>query len=227
MAKYLIFNTYYFLCIFCSQIIAQENMSQIVNNHSTTKIGNAYWTTSNLAVSKFNNGDIIPQAKNKEDWKKASINKTPIWSYYNFDSLNYSQYGKLYNWFAANDSRGIAPIGFHIPNVEEWSQITLDINEFPIDNNVGKQLKTKTSWNYRNGENKLNFNGFPLGIGGGFSGDFFWFGDKCFFWCSEDTSFGENISEQAWCFSLTSHDDDLSQLLQQKSMGLLIRCVKD
>jgi uncharacterized protein (TIGR02145 family) len=227
MAKYSILFPFCFLNIFFIQISAQENHSQTVENYTTTKIGNAIWATSNLAVSKFRNGDIIPQAKNKEDWKRASIDQTPIWSYYNFDSVKYAQYGKLYNWYAVSDSRGITPSGFHIPSVEEWDGLISTIREMPNDNNVGQQLKTKMGWSSGGGENKLNFNGFPLGIGGGMSGDFFWFGEKCFFWSSSDTSFGNVVSEQAWCFNLAFFNDELNQLLQHKSMGLLIRCVKD
>jgi uncharacterized protein (TIGR02145 family) len=87
----------------------------------TVTIGTQVWTTKNLDVSTFRNGDVIPQASTDEAWEAAGGNKQPAWCYYDNDSANGTKYGKLYNWYAVNDPRGLAPEGYHIPTDEEWT----------------------------------------------------------------------------------------------------------
>jgi uncharacterized protein (TIGR02145 family) len=91
----------------------------------TVVIGNQEWTQRNLDVSKYRNGDIIPEVK---DYKKWISLKTGAWCYYNNDPVNGSIYGKLYNWYAVNDPRGLAPEGFHIPSVKEWKDLQSYLN---------------------------------------------------------------------------------------------------
>ena len=86
----------------------------------TIKIGSQEWTTSNLNVSKYRNGDIIPEVKDPNKWAKLT---TGAWCYYNNDPNNGVIYGKLYNWYAVNDPRGLAPEGFHIPTNLELNSI--------------------------------------------------------------------------------------------------------
>ena len=81
------------------------------------------WSSENLSVSTFRNGDTIPQALNATDWENAGIAETPIWAYYNYDSANGPIYGKLYNWYVVNDPRGIGPVGYHVPTIAEWTTL--------------------------------------------------------------------------------------------------------
>jgi hypothetical protein len=100
------------------------------------KIGDQIWMAENLNVDKFNNGDLIPEAKTKEEWKAASKNGQPAWCYHNNISSNGSKYGKLYNWYAVTDPRGLAPEG--------WK--TEDLLQ-----------------NSGDGTNSVGFNGLPAG----------------------------------------------------------------
>ena len=75
------------------------------------KIGNQIWTLKNLDVATYRNGDVIQQAKNGNDWGIAGVLKIGAWCYYDNDSSNGTTYGKLYNWYAVNDPRGLAPTG--------------------------------------------------------------------------------------------------------------------
>ena len=93
------------------------------------KIGQQVWTTENLNVDKFRNGEIIPEAKSEEEWIEAGDNKKPAWCYYNNDPSNGTKYGKLYNWYAVNDPRGLAPEGWHIPSDKEWDVLTNYLGE--------------------------------------------------------------------------------------------------
>ncbi|MBL0014028.1 MAG: fibrobacter succinogenes major paralogous domain-containing protein [Flavobacterium sp.] len=84
------------------------------------QIGTQIWMTKNLNVSRYRNGDPIPQVANSAQW--ANLN-TGAWCYYANSTANGPIYGKLYNWYAVNDSRGLAPEGWHIPSDAEWTTL--------------------------------------------------------------------------------------------------------
>ena len=93
----------------------------LVLNAQTVTIGTQVWMTKNLDVAKFRNGDPIPEAKTDEEWEKAGENKQPAWCNYDNNPANGTKYGKLYNWHAVNDPRGLAPEGYHVPTDAEWT----------------------------------------------------------------------------------------------------------
>ena len=86
------------------------------NSYKTVQIGTQLWIASNLNVSHFRNGDPIPEAASAAEWKQAAEDKRPAWCYYNNDPVNGRTYHKLYNWYAVNDPRGLAPYGWHVPS---------------------------------------------------------------------------------------------------------------
>lgn len=107
----------------------------------TVKIGSNYWSTKNLNVAIFNNGDLIPEAKTVEEWRKAGRNKQPAWCYFDNNPENGEKHGKLYNWYAVNDPRGIAPDGWHVPSYNEWQTINSEFG-----NDAALTLKSNTGW---------------------------------------------------------------------------------
>lgn len=110
-----------FIIYFLSIYIACAQLE--TGNPNTVVIGAQVWSTENLNVTVFNNGDPIPEAKNKKDWDKAIKRKLPAWCYFEYDAGYGVKYGKLYNWYALSDSRGIVPKGFHIPHLLEWEEL--------------------------------------------------------------------------------------------------------
>ena len=118
----------------------------------TVTIGKQVWMTKNLDVSTFRNGDPIPEAKTDEAWKAAGENKQPAWCYYDNDPKNGTKYGKLYNWYAVNDPRGLAPAGYHIPTDAEWTVLT---NYLGGEDVAGKKMKSTSGWDsYTTGGSK-------------------------------------------------------------------------
>ena len=109
--------------------------------YKTVTIGAQVWMAANLNVSTFRNGDLIPQATSDAEWKAADENKQPAWCYYDNDAKNGAKYGKLYNWYAVNDPRGLAPAGYHVPTDAEWT--TLD--NF-LGDDAGKKMKSTSGW---------------------------------------------------------------------------------
>jgi len=113
--------------------------------------------TKNLNVSTFRNGDPIPQAKTVEEWKKAGENQQPAWCYYDNDPADGEKYGKLYNWYAVDDTRGLAPKGWHVPSNAEWTILTDYLGGMNVVG-IGTKMKSKTGWNEDgNGTNSSGF----------------------------------------------------------------------
>jgi hypothetical protein len=106
-------------------------------------IGTQVWTTKNLDVATFRNGDLIPEAKTDEEWKAAGENKQPAWCYYDNKAANGTKYGKLYNWYAVVDYRGLAPAGWHVPTDEEWTVLSTYLGGKEV---AGEKMKSRSGW---------------------------------------------------------------------------------
>ena len=108
--------------------LSQMSTSKLVKKTATkvaTKAvyGNYNWASDNLNVSTFRNGDAIPQVKSNEEWEKAGKEGKPAWCYYKNDPQNDKKYGKLYNWHAVSDPRGLAPEGYRIPTGQDIKRL--------------------------------------------------------------------------------------------------------
>ncbi len=129
-----------------------------VNLPSVT-IGTQVWTTKNLDVVRYRNSDLIPQVRDSATWENLT---TGAWCWYNNDSATYgSVYGRLYNWYAVNDPRGLAPAGWHVPTDFEWTILTTFLGgEFY----AGGPLKSAVGWNVNTATNSTGFSALPGGM---------------------------------------------------------------
>ena len=137
----------------------------------TISIGKQEWLDSNLAVDTFRNGDAIPEAKTKAAWLKAGKEGKPAWCFYNNDPSNETKYGKLYNWYAVNDPRGLAPDGYQVASEKDWQVLKTFLDD---DNNLGagNKLKSQVGWDNppirRYSYSKVNQGqGMYINVGGG------------------------------------------------------------
>ena len=185
----------------------------------TVTIGSQTWMTKNLDVSTFRNGDPILQAKTKEEWAKAGENKQPAWCYYENNAANGKKYGKLYNYFAVKDPRGLAPIGFHIPLDNEWSILTDYLGGEEV---AGKKMKSTIGWPENgNGNNSSKFLALPGGTCNG-SGAFINIGKFTYFWSSS-----EHNTINGFERDLGYSHDGIGKGGVAKVEGLSVRCLKD
>lgn len=132
----------------------------------STKIGAQVWMVKNLEVASFQNGDPIPQAKTAKDWVKANEAKQPAWCYYKNNPANGNPGGKLYNWYAVNDSRGIAPEGWRVASKEDWDILLDTIARKNNTNNdiSAPRIMSEQGWkDGRNGINDTGFTAIPVG----------------------------------------------------------------
>lgn len=189
--------------------------------NDAVKIGTQTWSGKNLDVAYFRNGDPIPEAKTNEEWEKAGENKQPAWCYYKNDPANGKKYGKLYNWYAVNDSRGLAPAGWHIPSEKEWNIL---IDYLGGESIAGGKLKATTDWNYPNKDvtNSSGFSGLPASFRSAVS-NFYYAGFIGVFWSS--TVYKTNY---AWHLSINyDYPTAIMNYYNDMAEGCSVRCIKD
>ena len=182
-------------------------------------IGTQTWTAKNLDVATFRNGDVIPEAKTNEEWKAAGKNKQAAWCYYENNPENGTKYGKLYNWYAVKDTRGLAPAGWHVPTDQEWTVLYPYLGGEGV---VGKKMKSRSGWlENGNGTNSTGFAGLPGGCRVN-NGDFGSIGYVGCWWSTLES--GVSL---AWGRKLYSYYSDLYSFSSYSTNGFSVRCVKD
>jgi uncharacterized protein (TIGR02145 family) len=192
------------------------------------KIGKQIWMAKNLDVTHFRNGDPIPEAKTDKEWQKAGEKKQPAWCYYKNDAMNGKKYGKLYNWYAVNDPRVLAPERWRIASDSDWSSM---LDYLGGEDVVGEDIRNENGWDKNfNGTNKSGFSGLPGGFRAGELGDrleelFNEEGSSGNWWTSSDY-WGGN---EAWLRSMNIlvHYAKVFRYFDDKSNGFSVRCILD
>jgi uncharacterized protein (TIGR02145 family) len=192
------------------------------NTYQTVVICNQTWTKNNLNVSKYRNGDIIPQVTNAAQWANLT---TGAWCYYNNDPATGATYGKLYNWFAVNDPRGLAPTGYHIPSDLEWISLTTCLGGVGYAGSKMKEIGT-LHWLSPNTDatNLSGFTALPAGNRSFYDGTFSLIQRETAWWSSTQAG----TSTDAWTRGLY-YASGVAVLRNdmKKKFGLSIRCIKD
>jgi uncharacterized protein (TIGR02145 family) len=186
-------------------------------------IGKQVWMSENLNVNKFRNGDPIPETKTEEEWKKAGENGEPAWCYHKNNPDNGDRYGKLYNWYAVNDSRGLAPEGWKIPSDEDWIRLTDFLGGESV---AGTIMKSTDFWADNDGEsgngtNESGFSGLPGGLRDD-DGTFYGAGGYGYWWSSTVYSTGS-----AWFLALGYGTGYVLRDYYGKGSGFSVRCLRD
>jgi uncharacterized protein (TIGR02145 family) len=200
-----------------SMVVNPKDGSEI----SIIKIGKQDWMVYNLDVSTYRNGDPIMEAKSKEEWEKAERDKKPAYCYNRFEGMKNEKYGKLYNWYAVNDPRGLAPEGFHIPTHEEWSRLI----KFLGKDKTCLKMQSMTGWPYHTATDVYNQSGFsalPVGIEVITAAYNLTAGNTTAWWTSTESS-----AELSWCRELNSTNNTVGTWSHSKGDGLSVRAIKD
>ena len=146
---------------------------------------------------------------------------------YNNDAANNTTYGKLYNWYAVNDSRGLCPTGWHVPSDVEWTTLInyLDPNADGGNyaNIAGGKMKSTTGWTSPNSgaTNESGFTGLPGGFRE-YAGTYIFIGDDGNWWSST-----EDYSAGAWGRILVYYHSGVGRYNSNKRLGFSVRCFRD
>ena len=200
-----------------------------IHTYSTIPIGEQCWFSENLRSKHYNNGDAI------SDWDN-NTSSGAVAVYGEFFECDYfapldgvevdpcdetwslNEYGRLYNWHAVDDSRGLCPSGWHVPSDNEWTMLTDHLGGASI---AGGQMKTDYGWYYGgSGTNSSGFSGLPSGeinssISSGAGGRGYW-------WSSSPDG-----SYRAWHRYLVHSSEGVHRNSENPNSGFSVRCVQD
>ena len=218
--------------------LGEFNCGDLMNYHgydyATVQIGEQCWFAENLRNEHYANGDAIPGELSNSEWSIASEGAQAI---YNNDATNLAGYGRLYNWYAVDDARGLCPSGWHVPNDGEFMTLEMELGMSEFEANLtgqrgtdqGTQMKSSPedspSWE---GTNTSGFSGLPSGLRG--TDGIFMVGLP-----SVNSWNGHGLF---WSTSVIDVEDAINRLLyytdtevyrQQRNQhqGLSVRCLKD
>ncbi len=194
------------------------------NLYDTVSLCNKVWTTENLKVSHYRNGDAIPQVQDNLQWENLT---TGAWCWYNNDSVNFSKYGKLYNWYAVNDPRGLAPAGWHVPTENDWVALANCLGGEAV---AGGKIKTRGTIQASTGiwetpnvtvDPDSHLKGLPGGYRDG-PGSFIGLGSYNYWWTSTQQDAGTARMQVVINFV-----SNLNKGFFGKHYGFYVRCVND
>ncbi len=213
---------------------------------NTVSIGTQVWMQENLDVSRYRNGEPIRYAATSQDWLDAAAKGEGAWSYYKNDVASNGKYGRLYNWYAVQDPRGLAPSGWHVPTTQEFKKLSTALGGVYV---AGGKMKSTTLWlspifaadnsgqptvcvpngnvlasvcrpNFT-ADNSSRFTGMPGGMRGT-DGGFFFMGENAFFWSSTEST--RTISSYG---ALSYHLPTFVQGTEQNADGMSVRCIRN
>lgn len=187
------------------------------NVYNTVAIGTQVWMKENLKVTKYRNGDAIPNVIDDSQWDDLT---TGAYCYYDNSSSNGTTYGGLYNWYAVNDSRKIAPTGWHVSTLTEWMTLITYLGGESVAG--GKIKETGTiHWQSPNigATNESGFTALP----GGFRWDeFYSIGSTGYWWSST-----ESTLSNAWGLVVYNDYSEINHWENGYWCGYSVRCLRD
>lgn len=201
------------------------------NEYPTVQIGTQTWMKTNLKTTRYRDGSSIPTGLSDSQWQSTTSGAYAI---YGNNAANDATYGKLYNWYAVADPRGLCPAGWHVPTDAEWktleTQLGMPASELDQTGwrggtqNVGGKLKAVSSLWLSPNTGATDESGFS-GLPGGFRnniGYYYNIGDYGYWWSSSETS-----STNAWNRSLISYFGNSNRDISDKPSGFSVRCLRD
>ncbi|MGM0737620.1 MAG: fibrobacter succinogenes major paralogous domain-containing protein [Bacteroidota bacterium] len=207
------------------------------NEYRTVIIGNQEWMTRNLNTTRFSNGDSIPNVKDSRAWRDLDA---PAWAFYNNEDYFENSYGKLYNWYAVNDPRGLCPAGWTVPSNDDWNtlrdylsrsdtteRLQASLEEAGMHEgmaSVGDVLKSTDMQHWQSpNEGATNESGFSALPGGNRSenGTFGGIGNTGLFWSATEAD-----PDLAWMLMLVHRDISSDMLYAHKRHGFSVRCIR-
>ena len=212
------------------------------NAYNTKLIGSQCWTTTNLKVTKYNDGTLIGDSTNST-WGTAVIGAR---TGYDVSVVPLSDYvgtfGYLYNWYAVNDPRKLCPDGWHVPTDSDWNKLVISLHSGTIvadtsstsstqSTTAGTVMKSQainssvgSGLGWDPGSPGTNTSGFTA-LPGGFrnnAGSSLGIRGLVVFWSAT-----ENVGSYAWYRRLLASNGGVDRFSSSKSIGASVRCLKD
>ncbi|MBE0648177.1 MAG: hypothetical protein IH596_10365 [Bacteroidales bacterium] len=192
------------------------------NAYNLITIVDQGWLRENMKAVHYSNGDSIPEITGNSDWVNTTEGARCD---YNNDTVNAKDYGHLYNWHAAHDTRNLCPEGFHVPVNGEWNKLIDYLGGWAV---AGGKMKEKgtTHWTWPNSgaNNSSGFTALPGGSrnnGGVFGDDM---GTFAAIWSSSNAP----TSGYGYAVGMDNEGGDIANNDEMdETWGLSIRCVQN
>ena len=206
--------------------------------YGTVEMGDQCWFTDNLRTAVYGNGDTIPSLLTNTSWFQTLEGATAVYGdgsfintacgYYNTasswvcdETQSLPVFGRLYNWYAVDDTRGLCPTGWHVPTDEEWTNLRSYVIQQGFILTEGLALKTTNGWDEDgNGTDDFGFSGQPSGRRG--SGGGFTAAERFGYWWSSTQT-----GDQAWFQTLSYNSSAFVRSYEYPRHGLSVRCIQD
>ena len=182
-------------------------------------IGDQCWFAENLQTESYRNGDPIPSGLNNSDWALTTEGAVAVYGEGSEGATaNLAAFGRLYNWYAVSDPRGVCPNGWHVPTDADFSELV----EF-LGGSLVAALPMKSSPSDEPAWDGTNASGFS-GLAGGsrtIGGEFNAVDSFGYHWSVTSTG------TAAWSRRMSSGNAGVSRLSSSLRLGLSVRCVQN
>jgi len=207
--------------------------------YTAVEIGDQCWFAENLRTMVYANGDVIPAGLTDGEWTTTTFGATAVYGEGSSDCYNLSpdvdacdevqslaEYGRLYNWYAVADARGLCPNGWHVPTDGEWTELEDYITSQGFSGTEGTTLKSTTGWAayYEvdgNGTDDFGYTALPGGYRFDVNGLFNDTGKYGYWWSSSPSG------SLAWLRTLKYGNSGIFQASNNRRDGMSVRCLKD
>ena len=203
------------------------------HDYATVLIGGQCWFAENLRSENYTDGSVIPADLDDAAWSTTTAGAVTVYNEGNSsEGTHLATYGRLYNWYAVDDARGLCPSGWHVPTDSEYMTLEMELgmsytdanNTLFRDTDQGAQMKSSASDSPAfDGTNTSGFSGLAGGFRGS-NGVFYSAGSNGFFWSASSAS---AYGTFAWERSLVGGYNEVGRDISNLTGGFSVRCVRD
>ena len=224
--------------------------------YGVVQLGDQVWFSENLRTTVYANGSQIPAGliggEYGGEWSTtygatAVYGEDDFWEGDGSECEEYSPdidacdeaqslaaYGRLYNYYAVVDNRGLCPTGWHVPTDGEWMVLEMELGMSESEANStglrgtdeGTQLKSTYGWNFAgNGTDDFGFSALPGGYRYDHNGYFYGAGSKGRWWSS--SSYSNYLGMYGWSRTIYSYDSAINRFYEDLQVGFSVRCLWD
>lgn len=196
------------------------------HTYPVVTIGAQCWMAANLRVARYRDGSAIPNVTDNATWNGLT---TGAWCHFGNNAGHDTVYGKLYNWYAVEDPRGVCPLGWHVPLDDEWIQLADFLGGESVAGGAMKttgDLESGTGlWHAPNtgATNSSGFSGIPNGGHFSSNGGFFDFLETFSYWWTS-SELGPGTARCRVLFTMLA---DIGWGNEPKENGFCLRCLRD
>lgn len=179
-------------------------------------IGGLDWVSHNIDAATFRNGEPIPIIDDAVAWEKAGKAGLPAMTIYQGPGDRPGKWGRLYNYAAVIDARGLCPDGWRVPDDGDWAHLERELGS----SSAALRLRARSGWLRGTGLDDVGFAALPAGFRTQ-RGDYFLGGRVAYFWSASEVSPQETTAQM-----LFDYDNKIFRIVYDKSMGMSLRCVR-